>query len=201
MLIDLKYLIEKYSLNINGVIHAGAHYGQEVEIYKSCGINYFILFEPSKKAFEVLEERLKDEERKVLVNCALGARHTTAMLNVEKRNQGQSNSILGPKKHLEYYPDITFSETEIIDMLPLDHFKISWFNFLVMDVQGYELEVLKGAINTLEYIDYIYTEVNTEELYEGCALMWQMDNYLKNFKRVETKLTRHGWGDALYIRS
>ena len=47
----------------------------------------------------------------------------------------------------------------------------------------------------------IYTEVNTKYIYENCALMTEIDEYLGtfNFHRVETKMTKHGWGDALYI--
>ena len=29
-----------------------------------------------------------------------------------------------------------------------------------MDVQGYELEVLKGGLETLKQVDYVYCEVN-----------------------------------------
>jgi hypothetical protein len=116
-------------------------------------------------------------------------------------NLGMSNSLLKPKKHLEYYPSIAFEETEVVLVNRLDDFKITDCNLLVMDVQGAELLVLKGATETLKYIDYIYTEVNIQEMYEGCALMGDLDNYLKDFTRVETKLTRkRSWGDALYIK-
>ena len=37
-----------------------------------------------------------------------------------------------------------------------------------MDVQGYELEVLKGGLETLKQVDYVYCEVN---MYENNAYM------------------------------
>jgi hypothetical protein len=54
----------------------------------------------------------------------------------------------------------------------------------------------------LNNIDYIYTEINEKYLYEDCALVNEIDNYLSlfNFKRVETSMTPHGWGDAFYIK-
>ena len=42
----------------------------------------------------------------------------------------------------------------------------SSYNFLNMDVQGYELEVLKGGTTTLEKIEYVMTEVNRAEVYK-----------------------------------
>ena len=35
MLLDFDNLIKKYNMNITGVIHVGAHIGQEYEIYRN----------------------------------------------------------------------------------------------------------------------------------------------------------------------
>jgi hypothetical protein len=72
-----------------------------------------------------------------------------------------------------------------------------------MDVQGYELRVLKGGTKTLNNILALGTEVNIIELYEGCVLMDELDNFLAklNFSRVETNINEFGWGDALYIKN
>ncbi len=50
------------------------------------------------------------------------------------------------------------------------------------------------------------SEVNLEELYEGCCLIDELDEYLKSFgfERKITKLWDDGavgWGDALYIKN
>ena len=52
-------------------------------------------------------------------------------------------------------------------------------------------------------IDYIYAEVNTKELYAGCAQLPELDAWLdaRGFKRVEISMTGWGWGDALYVRN
>ena len=101
------------------------------------------------------------------------------------------------------FPDVIFSETldveisTLDDEIPEDH----TYNFLNMDTQGYELEVLKGGTNTLKGINYIYTEVNQAEVYENNAMISDLDEYLVDFDRVATGW--HGsqtWGDALYIR-
>jgi hypothetical protein len=55
----------------------------------------------------------------------------------------------------------------------------------------------------LPHIKAIYAEVNEKMLYEGAVLLPELDEYLAffNFKRVITNMTRHGWGDALYIKN
>lgn len=61
---------------------------------------------------------------------------------------------------------------------------------------------LKGMGNLLNHFDYLYLEVNKNYLYKDCALVGEIDEYLKsfNFKRVETSWTNAEWGDALYIK-
>lgn len=79
---------------------------------------------------------------------------------------------------------------------------ISKYNFLNLDIQGAELMALKGFGDLLHKIDYIYSEVNQEELYKDCALIQDLDNYLSKyrFKRVISTMTQFGWGDAFYIK-
>ena len=45
--------------------------------------------------------------------------------------------------------------------------KIAGAYLLKIDVQGYELEVLKGAINILPCIDHVFVEAGIQRLYEG----------------------------------
>ena len=113
-----------------------------------------------------------------------------------------SSSILKPKKHLTQYRDITFNVKENVELKTLDSYNYKNFNFLNMDVQGYELEVLRGAKKTLEYIDYVYCEVNRDEVYEDNAYIEEIDEFLSsyNMERVETDWQGDTWGDALYIK-
>ena len=77
-----------------------------------------------------------------------------------------------------------------------------FYNFVNIDIQGYELEALRGMTKQLEYVDYIYTEINTSDVYENCANAADLDRFLGGFgfSRVATKETDQGWGDALYSR-
>ena len=81
---------------------------------------------------------------------------------------------------------------------------IDKLNFINLDIQGVELRALKSMEQYLNYVDFIYTEVNIEEVYKGCNLMSEIDEYLSNFgfKRVTQRIyTQYGWGgDAFYMK-
>lgn len=206
MLIDLKNAAKKHRMRINGVIHVGAHYGQEYKDYAAAGITDIVFIEPCSKAFKVLQDTFRQTPGVTLINSACGSEFSVATMNVEQANQGMSNSLLKPAKHLEQYPSIQFTETEEVEVHCLDvlMFPIhQHYNLLVMDVQGYELEVLKGATSILMNTDYIYCEVNRDEVYEGCAKVWELDAFLGElgFIRKETSWAGGTWGDAIYIKN
>lgn len=200
MLINLTDLVTKYSMNITGVIHVGAHYAEEYGIYTQLGIKNIHFIEPANKAFTLIRDRFDGNP---LVNCynvACGEETGQFELFTETKNKGQSNSLLRPKKHLEHYPDIVFNGSEIVEVVALDSLGITGCNFMNVDVQGFEGSVFKGATETLKGIDWIYTEVNTAELYEGCTQLSELEEILSDFERVETRMTRQGWGDCLFKR-
>lgn len=189
-------------MQIQGVLHIGAHYGQEVEVYLQHGITAMMLFEPVPTTFAMLQQQVGNQA--ILVQTALGNTEGVIDMFVETDNEGQSNSILQPALHELQYPHIIFSGKIQVPITRLDHFYESTrsYNFINMDVQGYELEVLKGAVQTLEHIDYIYTEVNRDEVYLQCAMVEDLDAFLTQyrFKRVETSWQGGSWGDAFYLK-
>jgi hypothetical protein len=82
---------------------------------------------------------------------------------------------------------------------------INEFNFLNVDVEGAELEVLEGFKEHLNKIDYIFIEVSVNSRFEGSeATLETVNNYLGNqgFKIVEisSSIYNLGWGDAFYIK-
>lgn len=201
MLIPLSTLVKKHNLNIRGIIHVGAHYAEEHEDYLKEGVRDIVYIEASKKSFYHLCRKRFDEKVK-LFNIAVADVEGEMEMHTETANQGQSSSLLQPGTHLKHYPSIKFDSREtvavtLLDKLPIDK---SLYNMMNIDVQGAELMVLKGSHQTLDYIDYIYLEVNKEEVYLNCAKVEEIDHFLNEFSRVETAWTGQGWGDALYIR-
>jgi FkbM family methyltransferase len=202
MLLDLIYLSEKHKMDIKGVIHIGAHFGEENSTYDELKIKNRIFFEPLKTNFKVLQENIG--EKYILVNKALGNENKNTQMFVETANGGQSSSILEPELHLHQYPHIKFESTEEVEMVRLDDFLTNKndYNFINIDVQGFELEVFKGSEKTLSNVDYIMTEINRAEVYKNCAKIEELVDFLKPFGFVLIEETWDGvtWGDGLFIK-
>jgi FkbM family methyltransferase len=161
-----------------------------------------MFFEPVPTTFKILEQNVGDKA--IIHNVALGNENKKIEMFIETANQGQSSSILEPGIHTRQYPHITFDSKLEVDMVRLDDFLTdsNKYNFINIDVQGYELEVMKGAVRTLENIDYIMSEVNRDEVYINCSKVDELDKFLAEFHfvRVETTWDGMTWGDALYVK-
>jgi len=208
MLISLDNVIKNYQLEIRGCIQVGAHYAEEHDTYVRLGIKNIVYIEPCKPAYNKLLQKFKDGSdcNVIIWNVACGECYAEMEMFVSHNNEGQSNSLLKPKLHLKQHPEVVFTDTEKVLVVPLDSLDIdiSKYNMLMMDVQGAEGDVLKGAKNILKNIDVIYTEINTDFTYENCMLVQEMDIFLSkySFVRVETFMPSKNftWGDAIYVK-
>ena len=204
MLIPLNILKSKYNLEIKGVIHIGAHYGQEFKEYEKAQIKNLIFFEPVKLNYEGLIKNLPKSENIKTFNLALGNETGLKDMYIETQNKGQSNSLLEPKEHLKQYPNIMFTNKETVKIDKLDNIEYirKDYNMINIDVQGFELEVFKGAKGSLKHIDIIYSEINLTEMYKGCVLVDELDTFLKQFGLYRILSDTHfkTWGDALYLK-
>jgi FkbM family methyltransferase len=204
VLIEFDYLLKKYKMQISGLSHFGAHLGQEVKEYKKAGSFPIHLFEPQKEIFSELSKFFYQNNDVYLYNFGLGNDNKEVEINLNTNNQGMSASILEPELHLKIHPNVTFEGKENIEIKRYDDLNINEVNFLAIDVQGYELEALKGCTKSLNNVDYILTEVNRKELYRGCVKVEELDAFLNtyNFVRVETSWWQKTipWGDAFYIK-
>lgn len=107
--------------------------------------------------------------------------------------------------HKKFYTDVFVNSVEekititLDDLLPADCF----FDFINLDIQGAELNAIKGLGSRLNNVNWIYTEVNKKRLYKDIYLVADIDKYLSlyGFKRIATYwIPGVGWGDALYIK-
>lgn len=205
MIVGFENYKDSYDFNVSGIIHVGAHIGQEHQDYKNTFGESLIThwFEPLPEMYQKLVKNLSHDENAKTYNIALGERQGTTTIYVDNENGGQSSSVLKPAKHKEIFSHIKFDNSFEIDIARLDDFNIKDVNMLVLDVQGNELNVIKGATRTLSRIDYLFTEFNTVEMYEGCPTLEDLDSILApfGFERAQTWYTDTCWGDAFYIKS
>jgi FkbM family methyltransferase len=203
MLIDDRFL----PLNrTTGIIHIGAHNAEELSSYISKGINDVLWVEANTDLSGIILNAIASHPNMHLGIFAASDRCSYVELNIS--NNTQSSSVLPLGTHATEYPEIKFTAQRQVPMRPVDDwidekgFNRKTYNFVNLDVQGYELMALKGLTKQMKFVDFIYTEVNVKELYAGCPKIGEIDAYLAGhgFKRLLTCITDQGWGDALYSR-
>lgn len=208
MMIPLEQLVERHNLKITGVLHCGGSYGQEREVYDRLVDGEVIWIEAIQDVFEKLRENIAPYPRQVaLIACLSNQDDTSIVFNISN-NECQSSSMLSLKYHEIIHPEVHYVDHVVMKTRRLDTLfhllerDISKLNFLNLDLQGAELLALQGAGNLLNQFDYILTEVNQKEVYENCALVSELDEFLKDYTRVETGTwVGDSWTDALYIKN
>jgi len=100
----------------------------------------------------------------------------------------RSGSIRRPKEHINVDPWVKFERTITVPTVTLDAWcdenGIDLIDFIWMDVQGAELDVIRGGGKALKKTRFIYTEYSNKELYEGQANLKQILRHLPSFKLV-----------------
>lgn len=210
MIFDLKQIVQHFNRPITGVIHVGAFIGEEISSYVENNIEHARFFEPQNEQFVLLKSKCEQLNKDYIAyQMALGSQKENKTLYISERDggiyngSGASSSLLRPKVHLSEHPEVRFVNKITIEVNTLDSYEFSnIFNMMNIDVQGFELEVLKGSENTLKNIDYIICEVNRDEVYEGCPHINDISSYLENFNFVliHAEWQSKSWGDALYVR-
>ena len=208
MKLDLKNLFSQNSIIPKGIIHVGAYDGKDIKLYQTLNISKIFFIEANPTVFERLKANTTRSSVDVtVVNYAISNQNGKVTLYVN--SMVQSSSILPLKHYRDIYPNIKETHQLIVESKTLDNlleeFELSPtdFNILNLDIQGAELLALQGATNLLKYIDVVYTKVNYEELYEGCALAEEIDEFLgqTGFGRVAIAKPFHpSWGNAFYVR-
>jgi FkbM family methyltransferase len=202
MLIPLHALVRKYNIQFKGILHVGAHECEELNDYEHyIQRNKILWVEALPRKVELCKEKYPN----VLIENAIVS-DVVENVRFNVSNNGQSSSILEFGLHSTFHPHVHYvtsfeAETKLLKDI-LCKYDID-YNFLNFDIQGAELKALKGMEEYLPKVDYLYTEVNSDYVYKDCALITELDEYLKPFGlvRVETKWCGdYRWGDAFYIR-
>ena len=198
-------LLSSFDITVSGILHIGAHECEELQAYMLNGVN------PSSVVWvDALQEKVDLMKSRGVENvycAALDSKEADATFNIA--NNGESSSLLEFGTHLDNHPEVHMTSTRTVRTQTLKQFvesnslDISKCNFWNLDIQGKELEVLKGGQEYLKHVGAIYTEVNTESVYKDCGLLSELDGFLKThgFSRIRIHMTNAGWGDALYVKS
>lgn len=170
---------------INLIFDVGANVGQYVSELRS-HVGYqgrIVSFEPMSLAHEKLSKAaVKDELWEVSERAAIGA--ATGAVSINISGNSVSSSVLSMlDTHSNAAPQSRYTSSELVPVIPLDSVAPGYINettvaFLKIDTQGYESEVLRGALETLKHVVGVQIELSLVPLYDGQMLMFELINWM-----------------------
>lgn len=181
LMFHLKDLIDINKIDL--VLDVGGNTGQFAKSIRGAGYKGEIhSFEPVKNTFELLEQSADGDDSWHVHNFAMASEPGSASINVTKGSV--FSSLLEPNEYgTERFKKNTVEYTETIKLSTVDHFLKSEIVdlekrriFLKTDTQGFDLEVLKGAQQSLELIHCLLSEISFIPIYTG------MPSYLESLE-------------------
>jgi len=172
------YLVDP---TIKTIFDVGANMGQfsiaAGHLYPQADI---FSFEPDPDTFSIFKKNIKRCKNINAYNYAFGNEDGTIGFN--KNSYHHSSSFLNLHKENTDFPggNITTIKVNIfrLDTKVVD-FAIQKPALLKLDVQGFELQVLKGGVSSLSQFKYILLEASLDTLYENQPDFSQINNFLE----------------------
>lgn len=164
------------------VIDVGAGRGQfAVFALRAFPAAQIVGFEPLPSSFTTATRVLGGSSRVELRRQAIGAEPGTATIHVTA--DADSSSLRRPTgEQTQRFPGTGGIDRVEVDVTSLDDAVVETRRpaLLKLDLQGGELDALRGAERLLESIDDVFAECSFVELYEGQALADQVIHHLRD---------------------
>lgn len=180
--IELKELIKGIKTP-ETIIDIGSNKGQFILLIEKIYPNKNIYsFEPIKEMIDKQKKFFAYKNNIIFHNIALGSSTTLKEFLITTRMDSSSFlKIVSDKNKSKNYDIVENRNIQIntLDNLLINE-KISHPVLIKIDVQGYELEVLRGANNLLKKTDYLLLEVSKNEMYQNQPIEKVIVEYLKN---------------------
>jgi FkbM family methyltransferase len=170
---------------VQGVVHVGANTGQERSLYSEYGLKV-IWVEPITEVFDELVVNLAGYPEQRAIRGLLTDQDDVEYDFGISSNKGKSSSVLPLARHREMWPRVEYVESRRMRGITLqslfrrERLSVREYQALVMDVQGAELMVLKGAGDLLRDFRFIKAEAADFESYAGGARLDDLQIYLQN---------------------
>jgi FkbM family methyltransferase len=171
-------------LGIDLVLDVGANNGcTGTELRREGYTGRIISFEPQAREFCRLEEAARGDALWECQRLALG--DTNGVVSMEISGYSPSSTLLKlGRKHVELCPQSAAVGTEEVSVARLDLLAGTiglerHKTLLKIDVQGYELAVLRGAAKSLRHIAAAYVELDFAPLFEGQSKYYEVMGLLE----------------------
>ena len=193
---------EELAKQAGGILHIGAHEGQEADLYSRFGVPVlWIEAIPSKH--EQLLTKLKNFPDQKSICALLGASNENAVKFNVSSNNGASSSLYFPKE--KYALLFSMVETLLLDMKRLDTLmsetEIQKYRQWVVDVQGAELAVLQGAGSLIHYCNSLIVEAKRDSYYENGTNWNELTSFLHSKGFIPLwQIGTHDEDNAYFVR-
>lgn len=160
----------------NHILDIGAWVGTwSMAMNKFCG--KVVAFEPDALHYECLVKNVSDDIK--THQLAIGAEEK--LISLSEDDFTQSKRILGEGT---------------IPMITIDSLQLNDVDLIKIDVEGYEMEVLKGAVNTLDSVRYLMIELNNNTKKYGSSNI-EIETHIKT---LGFKILMDHWPDKVFYR-
>jgi FkbM family methyltransferase len=173
------YVLNSHQISL--VIDGGANQGQYASRIRNDGYQGKILsIEPGSSAYEKLKENSYTDNLWDCVQVALGSSNGTSLLNLSS-NQGMSSSLKNPVGHLAEFPTVKFEGAEQVSVITLEDLLIKRDErvFIKLDIQGSELEAIKGIKTQLFKVAAFEIEMTLVPMYQNESTLGAVINLIE----------------------
>lgn len=201
--LDIYYLLnERFSISDKLIIFdIGANIGQTSLKFNSYYPDSEIYcFEPIKSTFELLQKNVKQMVNIRPYNFAFG--ENPDEVEIFHRENSEWNSLVF---ELNETAKKNGSTSEVIKIETIDNFlknkSIHKIHILKSDTEGFDMSVLRGAVNSLknQVFEYLYLEVGLRNGDKQHTYLVEMINYLENFNYRFSGLFEKVYMDGLVL--
>ena len=190
--------------NLDVLLDVGAHHGESIVTFmKYFNVKRIYSFEPSPINFQILEKKVSLIKKKnsfveiIIENLCLG--DETKDIILKQTNESSSSTLnnininskyLKRKKKLLYEGDDNFYKEIKVKMITLDEYlsnhKINKIDFIKIDTEGYEFNVLRGLESKINKIGLIMFEHHYHDMLEKNYKFSDINNILikNNFMKI-----------------
>jgi FkbM family methyltransferase len=142
-------------------------------------LEHIVFFEPQTQYQEKLQKLSFPNITKVIYPCGLGDQKEELAI----KGGTASASFFDVEQQTEYFPDSLSDKQESVEIHLLDEIyaqdNLPTPDLIKLDVQGFELNVLKGGINTLRKTKYLVIELSFRQFYKNQPSIWEIFKFLQ----------------------
>ena len=190
------------------VIDVGAYHGEWTKMFRQIFPDAeALMVEAQERLRPVLENCVREQGGAVKFEIALLGAKDGEKVSFVELGGGTGSSVFEEASPIHHRTKVE-KQLRTLDPIALDH-GFADADFLKIDVQGYELEVLKGASSILSSVEFVLVESSLIPINKGCPLIHEVMAFMaaRGFRLLDfcSQIRRHDkalWQtDLLFIKS